>query len=172
MKKAIVSALSLLTVAAAVAAGTDSTQFKVLLKITESCTISAKAPTDVDFGSQARITGTSTNYDAAGKLIVNCSDGTPWSIGLDGGVNSASLPATPTAGDRRMKHTTALPAVYVPYDLYKDSSRSTFWGNSGTALKAGTGTGLDQTIDVYGRLTDVNYPAGNYQDTITATVIY
>lgn len=150
-------------------AATDSTTFKVQIVIKESCTISTVAPTDVNFGTVAR-TSTTSNYDAAGQLNVNCSDGTPYAIGLTGGVNATGAAASPAPGERRMKHATL--ASYVPYDLYQDAARSTFWGNTTGTLVSGTGTGVSVAVPVYGRLTDVNYPAGAYEDTVTATVTY
>lgn len=158
-----------LAVAAAGHAATDSTTFKVKIVITESCSISTTAPSDVVFGTVAR-TSTTSNYDAAGALNVNCSAGTPYAIGLTGGANSTGTPAAPAAGDRRMKHATA--SVYVPYDLYQNSTRTTFWGNGTANSLSGTGTGASVAVPVYGRLTNVNFAAGSYEDTVTATITY
>lgn len=160
---------SLLVAAGGTQAATDSTTFKVKIVIKESCTISTTAPTDVDFGTVTRDSATA-NYDAAGKLNVNCSDGTPYAIGLTGGANSTGTASSPVAGDRRMKHASL--TEYVPYDLYQDASRATFWGNTTASKLSGTGTGASVAVPVYGRLTDVNFPAGTYEDTVTATVTY
>lgn len=46
---------------------------------------------------------------------------------------------------------------------------------TGTNTAAGIGTGLAQTLNVYGQIANPsvnNAAAGNYQDTITATITY
>lgn len=101
---------------------------------------------------------------------MNCSQGPPYQIGLDGGSNSTGTIATPAAGDRRMASGTG---AFVPYDLYQDGARSQFWGNTlGTDMLAGTGTAANQAYPVYGRVPSTNFPAGTYTDTVTARVVY
>jgi spore coat protein U-like protein len=160
--------LSALTGFAAYASTTDTTTFKVKLTITESCTISAVAPTNVDFGTVAR-TATPVTNGVSGQLSVNCSAGTPYLIGLDGGLNSAT-PAAPSLGERRMKHSTA--ATLVPYDLFQDLGHNTFWGNTPGSLFSKNGIGSAELIPVFGFLTNVNFQAGSYEDTVTATITY
>lgn len=170
LRSGLVALAVLGAVGAAQAAGTDTTTFKVKLVITESCTISTTAPTDVDFGSQGRVT-TAVAFDAAGALNVNCSAGTPYTIGLNGGVNSLGTANAPVAGNRRMK--LGATTTYVPYELYQNAGRTTFWGNTiGTSTVAGTGTGSSVALPVFGRVISVNSAAGSYEDTITATVTY
>lgn len=159
-----------LAVASAAYAATDTTAFKVQILITESCTISTVAATDVNFGTNPRQSGAS-NIIATGQLSVNCSEGTPYAIGLTGGLYSTGATPAPVAGDRRMKHS-VLAAVFVPYELYQDAGRSTFWGNTTGSRLTGTGTGNNQAVPVYGSVTNVNFPAGVYEDTVTATVTY
>ncbi|MFC6283077.1 MULTISPECIES: Csu type fimbrial protein [Polaromonas] len=163
----LLSAVALGAMGAAQAA-TDVTTFKVKLTITESCLISATAPTDVDFGSQAR-TGAALTLDAAGALNVNCTSGTPYTIGLNGGANNTGTTATPTAGSRRMLSGTA---NYVGYELYQNTGRTTFWGNATGSWLGGTGTGASVSLPVYGRVVSANAPAGAYIDTVTATITY
>lgn len=152
--------------AASAFAGTDSTTFDVKLVITESCDIHTTRPTEVDFGTRARVSGP-VSISANGSITVNCSAGTAYKIGLDGGNNAG---ATPSAGDRRMAGQSN--GALVPYDLYQDAALAIFWGNAGTALLSSTGTGINQVFPVYGRLTSLNYAADSYLDTITATVTY
>ncbi|HEY0200769.1 MAG TPA: spore coat U domain-containing protein, partial [Burkholderiaceae bacterium] len=155
-----------LSSAAGAYAATDSTTFKVKITITESCDIHTTAATDVDFGSHARSTGL---WDAAGNLVVNCSQGTPYNIGLNEGLNSTAVTASAT--NRRM----ALGGNYVPYGLYRDSGRTQFWGNViGTDALTGTGTAANVNVPVYGRVpsASTNVPAGTYVDTVTATITY
>ncbi len=153
---------------AAYAATTDTTTFKVKLVITESCTISAVTPTDVNFGTVARTAAPVTN-GVTGQLSVNCSAGTPYTIGLNGGLNSAT-PATPSLGERRMKHSSA--PTLVPYDLFQDLGHATFWGNTAGSWFSKNGIGSAELIPVFGFLTNVNFAAGSYEDTVTATITY
>lgn len=163
-------ALSVLAIAATPGiahAAEDSAQFNVQIVITESCTISTTAPTDIDFLSHARSTGAPAA--AQGTLTVNCSTGTPYQIGLNGGTNSSGTATAPVAGDRRMSSGSG----FVPYDLYQDASFATFWGNTeGTDMMPGTGTASNQTHTVYGRVPSTDFPAGTYTDTVTARVVY
>ena len=65
---------------------------------------------------------------------------------------------------------------YVGYQLYQDSGRSTVWGaTTGTNTLSRTATGNNENYPVYGRVSNPsanNAAAGNYQDTITATIVY
>ena len=158
--------------AAQAQAATDTTTFKVKLTVTESCLIGATLPTDVSFANQAR-TAAALTLDAAGQLNVNCTVGTAYNIGLNGGLN-ATIPAgtaAPVLGNRRMR--LGATTNYVPYELYSNAARTTFWGNTiGTSTLTGTGTGASVAVPVYGRVTSANVPAGAYEDTVTATVTY
>jgi spore coat protein U-like protein len=65
---------------------------------------------------------------------------------------------------------------FVGYQLYRDAAHTNVWGaTTGTNTAAGIGTGLAQTLNVYGQIANPsvnNAAAGNYQDTITATITY
>ena len=162
---------------AALAQSTDTATFNVTITIAESCDIHTDAPTDIDFGLVTR-SGTPTSIEPTGVLTVNCSLGTPYQIGLDGGSHYDDASAggdtdVPAAGGRRMN----LDTNYVPYDLFQQIGGASFWGNTvGSDTPTGTpGTGSDQTYTVYARLrgTDAtNVPAGTYADTVTATVTF
>lgn len=141
-------------------AAEETAQFQVRMVIEESCTISS-APTDIDFLTHTRSTGTPVT--ATGTLSVNCSEGTPYQIGLDSGIHSES------AGERRMSNG----SVLVPYNLYQDATRTNRWGNTeGTDMKSAVGTATDQDHTVFGEVPSTNFPAGTYTDTVTARVVY
>jgi len=161
--------LSALTGFAAHATTTATANFQVKLTITESCTITAvPATADIDFGTVARTTAALTN-GVSGQLSINCSADTPYLIGLNGGLNSAT-PLAPSLGERRMKHSTA--ATLVPYDLFQDLGHSIFWGNTAGSLFSKKGIGSAELIPVFGYLTNANFQAGVYTDTVTATITY
>lgn len=169
VSRAAVLSLAALAGVGMAQAATDSTTFKVKLTVTESCVISATAPTDVDFGTQAR-TANALTLDAAGALNVNCTSGTAYTIGLNGGINTTGAIAAPVAGNRRMRFGST--ASYVGYELYQNTGRTTFWGNTTGSWLAGTGTGASVSVPVYGRVVSANTVAGAYEDTITATITY
>lgn len=145
-------------------AATSTTTFNVRVTITAACDINTTAPTDVDFGSQP---STATDVDNQGALSVNCTPGAPYTIALDNGQNGAD------ANSRQMSNGTDL----VPYQLYRNVARTAadIWGSTtgtGGDVYAGTGSGMVQSIPVYGRVPGTNFPAGSYVDVITATITY
>lgn len=151
--------LALAASGAANAAETDTASFQVQIQILESCDISATAPTNIDFGSYTRSTGTPVT--SAGTLTVNCSKGTPYQIGLDAGLNADGDQRRMSFGDE-----------FVPYGLYQDSSHTIEWGNNTENMMGEIGTATNQSHTVHGRVPDTNFPAGTYVDTVTARVVY
>ncbi|WP_250479899.1 MULTISPECIES: spore coat U domain-containing protein [unclassified Caballeronia] len=149
--------------AAPVNAATDTTSFGVKITITSTCDIHSTPATDVDFGT---VSSTATNVDQAGTLNIKCTKGTTYKIALDNGQNAD------TGGQRRMKQVSGSNTYYVNYNLYQNSGRTTAWGAAVADSYAGSGTGANQSISVYGRVPDANVQAGSYTDTVTATVTY
>jgi spore coat protein U-like protein len=60
------------------------------------------------------------------------------------------------------------------YALYRDTGRTNNWGSTiGTDTQTGTGSGLIQTLTVYGQVAAAQTPlAGTYSDTVTVTLTY
>ena len=138
---------------AAHAAGTDTTQFQVKITVNESCKFTSKD--DVVFAAVDR--SSSTDSTATGQLNVTCTLNTPYKIAL--------------AGTGAMQNTNTGSTSKVPYKLYQDAARKTEW--DAINLLGKTGSGKDQTIPVYAKLAgDTNVEAGNYVDTVVATVTY
>jgi len=158
-------AVALATVGlSSVANAATSTTFHVRLEITSTCAIDAAAATDVNFGPHV---STDLNAIAAGQLSVSCTPGTAYNIALDDGQNSAGGGVTA----RKMAKGTDL----VPYQLYSNSGRTVVWGNTAGAggnTVSGSGTGAVQNVPVYGRVPSANFPAGTYDDVVTATITY
>jgi spore coat protein U domain-containing protein, fimbrial subunit CupE1/2/3/6 len=70
---------------------------------------------------------------------------------------------------RRMGDTTN----YLTYELYQDSGRTTVWNDSGAGLLSPSTapSKAPRNFTVYGRVTgSQDVPAGNYNDTVVATV--
>lgn len=164
-----------LLAAAIPAFAADTTSFNVKISILKACTITAAAATDVDFGSaSSEATG---NLDADGSVTARCTPLTPYSIALDAGANAGTANDVNT---RRMKNTDAAVTTnnYVAYQLYRDAARTQVWGSTagtGGNVQAGSGTGANQAYPVHGRVADPssnNAAAGDYLDTITATITY
>ena len=138
---------------------TNTKTATVTATVSSNCTIGATA---ISFGSQGIL---SSNKDAQGTLNIQCSQSLPYLVSLDGGLSGATNPT-----QRKMTFSTA----NVVYGLYQDSARSVPWGStSGVNTASGTGTGLTQTINVYGRVAPQTTPQpGTYADTIVATITY
>ena len=138
---------------------TSSASFTVGATVPTTCRITTN---NLNFGSVGVI---GANVDASTNLGPVCTNGTPYTVGLDGGLSGATNPT-----QRKMTQGTA----FVLYGLYRDAARSQAFGNTiGTNTAAGTGTGLSQTLTVYGRVAPQATPApGTYADTITATLTY
>lgn len=102
---------------------------------------------------------------AIGAVNVQCTAGASYTVALDNGMNFS--------GTRRVAN--AANTVFVPYQLYQDSGFSTPWGaNQGVNTEAKTGTGLTQSLSVYGMIpAQATTPApGSYSDTVVVTVTY
>lgn len=138
-------------------AATATTTFQVTATVLATCQVSA---TPLAFGNYA---GSQT--DATSTISVTCTSTTPYQVGLDAGTAGGATVTT-----RKM----TFGAAELGYALYSDSARTTNWGNTvGTDTVPGTGTGLAQTLTVYGRIPAGSMPTpGAYADTITVTVTY
>jgi spore coat protein U-like protein len=116
----------------------------------------------LNFGSQGVLVA---NVDNTSTLQVQCTNTTPYNIGLDAGTGSGA-----TVAARKMSSG----ANTITYSLYRDSGRATVWGNTvGTNTVSGIGNGASQAYTVYGRVPPQTTPAAaTYTDTITVTVTY
>ncbi|MEO8748469.1 MAG: spore coat protein U domain-containing protein [Rhodanobacter sp.] len=136
--------------------------FTVTATVVPQCTVSAGT---LDFGTIGLLTsavpGTST-------LGVQCSNGTPYKVGLDAGQNGSG-----NINARKM----VLAANSIGYQLYQDPGRTLVWGNTfGGGIASSNivaGTGNTQNLTVYGLVPSQITPvAGTYNDTIMVTVQY
>jgi spore coat protein U-like protein len=141
-------------------ATTTTTNMTVQMTITASCTISSAST--LNFGSSGVI---AANVDQTSTVQVQCTNTTPYNIGLDAGTGSGA-----TVAARKMTNG----ASTITYSLYSDSGRTTVWGSTiGTNTVSATGTGSAQSFTVYGRVPTQSTPApAAYTDTVTVTVTY
>jgi len=141
-------------------AATTTTTFQVRVTIAAQCLINSAAT--LDFGSNGVITA---NIDQTSALSVQCTNTTPYNIGLNAGTGSGA-----TVAARLM----TLSGATVQYSLYTTAARTTVWGDTvGTDTVAATGNGAAQVYTIYGRVPPQTTPApGLYTDTVTVTVTY
>jgi spore coat protein U-like protein len=135
-----------------------TTTFDVTESAQAVCTISANS---LNFGAYR-----GPQIDSAVTLLATCSSGTSYNVGLNQGVSAGASVTT-----RKM---TRSGGGLLSYGLFSDSSRTTNWGNTvGTDTVSATGTGVGQSVTVFGRV-PASQPAapGTYQDTITATLFF
>jgi len=96
-------------------------------------------------------------------ITVNCTPGASYQVGFGQGNHDDS-------GQRRMQNTNN---DYVDYQIYLETGRTTVLGmNWGTNTIGGTGSGADQTVNVYGRVPPQTAAVGDYTDTVLTTVQY
>ena len=142
-------------------AATATANLAVSATVTNNCTISTTA---LAFGAyDPVVANASTNLDGLGGIVVACTKGATADIGLGLGANMSGTTRRMVAGGTN----------YLTYELYKDSGYATVWGNAGTAqLNTGAAPSkAARTFTVYGRVaSNQDVPAGNYSDTVVATV--
>lgn len=153
-----------LVLAPPVFAQTSTDTLNVTATVTASCDITST--TTLAFGS---VTQSATDVDNAGAVNLICTTSTPWFLSAAAGANA-------TGAQNRMKHASL--AEYLNYDIYSDAGRSTIFpvaaGTLGAGDTGGAGTGVAQTVPVYGRIpAGQTLPTpGSYTDTVTMTVTY
>lgn len=146
-----VSSLLLIVELANATTKAENATFQVKIEVVSTCAISA---TDIDFG---QVNSGITATDKTGNLNVTCTSQTPYSVGL--------------SSSGKMTHTTDSTSS-IAYKLFKASSDIAEWDNDNNLYSA-TGSGIVQTIPVVAKLSgSTNVRAGNYADTVTATVTY
>ena len=163
LKFALSLALGLSMMASSAQAVTSiTTTFQVKISIGAACTFSTGAAADMDFGPQTLLTSV---LNQTSTINVQCTNTTPYTIGLNGGAVANSVTA------RQMK---SVAGAFVNYSLFRDSARTANWGNTiGTDTLSGIGTGATVIHTVYGQVPVQTTPAsGTYADTVTVTVTY
>jgi len=156
----IATAAIFVSITGTAAAASAMTSFQVSATVISTCTVSA---TDLVFGNYSPVATTDT--DSASTVTVQCTNLTPYAIGLGAGGGSGA-----TVAERRMTKD----AQTLTYSLYQDLARNTVWGDDfdvgGNAVSA-VGDGLSQSHTLYGRIPKgQNVNIGTYTDTVLVTV--
>lgn len=161
-------------VAAPAGALTVSSTFTVGAEIQKGCAFgnnvggSISDLGNIDFGTQSAAVA---NVDVAssagnGSIVVTCTPGITVSIELDYGLHGGSSSrryVMNTAGTRSL-----------PYQLYRDASRTQVWGTGDLAMSISSFPAATQTYTVYARYFGAAPlpPAGEYTDSVTVSVTY
>lgn len=150
-------ATALLSLHGLAGSATATTTLLVTATVVAACNVST---TPVAFGAYNPTAG--THLDGTGTVSVTCTNGTSYTVALDGGAQADVTTRAMSAG-----------AHGLNYQLYSDSARTSVWGLTGAGLVAGTGTGSPIDHTVYGRIpSEQNVPPGSYSDTVNVTVTY
>lgn len=139
-----------------------STTFTVRTTVVASCSVSADG---LNFGTTVP-TPITNPVDATTTISALCSVNTPYSVALDAGTGQGA-----TTRLRRMSGNGGA----VDYGIFTDAGRTTPWGDgaNGTVRRDAIGTGLPQSLTVYGRIPGGQSPAaGTYTDQVTVTVLF
>jgi spore coat protein U-like protein len=157
----IAVAFALFWIARPAQAAQTTTTFTVTATVLASCQVTAS---DLDFGNYAATSGADTTADTT--IDVTCTNGTHYTIALDGGSVAQDVAARAMSDGN---------AHSLSYGLYTSAAFTTAWGDGtgATATVSGTGDGTAQPTTVFGRLPAGQYvPAAPYSDHITVTVTY
>ncbi|EOA05751.1 hypothetical protein HBH1_00486 [Herbaspirillum sp. BH-1] len=155
---ATVAAVVLASSAPASFAATASGTLTISASVVAACTVVGSA---IAFGAY-----TQSVVNQSGTITVLCTNGTAYNVGLDAGTGTGA-----TVSNRKMS---AAGGGTLNYALYRDAARTNNWGSTiGTDTATGTGSGLTQTLTVYGQIAAAQTPlAGAYSDTVTVTLTY
>ncbi len=155
LKKVLLATVAAGLMAQGAHAATASNTFQATITIQADCEVTS--PGTLDFGANGLL---NNNIDVQSTFNVKCTNGVNYTIDLGNGSNASGT-------QNRMSNGTE----FVSYETYQDAGRNQVWDAANTV--AGTGTGVDQSYTVYGRVPPQATPsAGTYTDTVTITVTY
>ena len=168
LKRAILSAIVLgfAILATQSHADTGTSNMSVSATIKHSCSIET---TPMAFGAyDGVVANASTALDAMATVISSCTSGAAALITMNAGNSAGS-----GSDDVPVRRMTSEAGDYLVYQVYSDVSRETVWGNTDPTGVALTGTGVPQSLTVYGSIPSAQIvPEGDYSDQIYVTIIY
>ena len=136
---------------------TQTSHFNVQTNVQKACNI---ATNPLSFGTYSGSLINSTSI-----ISVTCTITTTYTVGLNAGTATGA-----TVTNRSM---TGPAGALLHYSLFSDTLRTINWGNSSGSWVSGTGTGIAQSLTVYGQMpAGQSLTPGSYTDTITATLTY
>lgn len=168
MKKSNLLALACMVILAASSAfaGTATSNLNVSATVTANCLITANA---LAFGAYDPIVANATTpLNVATTINVTCTNNSAATVTLDQGLTPAAG-STAAAPLRQM----AGGGTVLPYSIFQDAAHTIVWGNTAATGVADTGSGVQQTINVFGQIPAAqNVPAASYADTVVATITF
>ena len=168
LKRAIVSATVLVSAILGPHSNADraTSMMNVSVLVEYSCSINT---TPMSFGVYNGVgANASIALEATATIISNCISGTGAHITLNTG-NFAGLGSS----DSPIRRMSAGEGKYLVYQVYSDDTRDTVWGNTTPTGLALSGTGLPQSLTVYGSIPSAQVvPEGDYSDQIYVTISY
>ena len=134
--------------------------FTATITVQASCLV--VSTNTLNFGTQSTL---AANTDASATFDVQCTNTTPYNVGLNAGT---------TAGGTVTTRLMTSGSATVSYKMYSNAARTTNWGNTvGSDTLSGTGSGSSQSLTVYGQVPVQATPApATYNDTVTLTITY
>jgi spore coat protein U-like protein len=151
-----------LAVAGMASAGEASAPMEIAVGLESECVIDAQ---DV----HASITGATTNQSIGMSVSVQCNAGTPYTVGIDRGLNDGFNPEAP---DQRALVAIDESGSSIPYEVFQDESETRLWGDldSGDAYSA-VADGEWQQVPARIRFDRINFAtSGAYSDQVNSTV--
>ena len=134
--------------------------FIVMATITKQCNVTTNG--NISLGP---VNNRAVNTTSSNTLSVNCTNTTPYTVGLSPSNNS-------TVGSGVMV-ASAPNTDQVAYQLSSTPGpNGTVWGSTALNSVAGTGTGSATSYTVYATVPNANHIPGNYADTVTVNVTY
>lgn len=160
MKTASRSALFGSLLLATATAYAQTTTFQVTATVSPECVISA---IDHDFGIYSP-SSPADNLNGNNILTATCTLGVPYTLLLDKGIGSGA-----TADVHKMTRVGG--TEVLNYSLYQTVDRLLVLSDVLTLSGMGTGLAIDHPV--FGTIpASQNVPAGNYADTVTATITF
>lgn len=171
LKKTLLAAavFALVGFAMSASANVATGTFNVSLTVNKTCAVNTTAASNITL---AAVNAGATTATLPGTFTVNCSNKTPFNVGLAPS-NSNTAGAGTLAG-------TAGNLATIAYALYQDAGGATPWGNTATAAtvgngKSGTGGGMAAgkavSFTAYANATgSTDVQPDTYSDTVTINV--
>ena len=168
LKKLIVSAIAIgsTIVGTHINAERANSIMNVSVSVKHSCSMNT---TSMAFGTYDGVVANASNaLEATATVISTCTSGTEALITMNAGASEGS-----GSDDVPVRRMTSEAGDYLIYQVYSDVSRETVWGNTDPTGVALTGTGVPQSLTVYGSIPSAQIvPEGDYSDQIYVTIIY
>ena len=168
LKRAIVSAIAFgsAILGTHISAEKANSIMNVSVFVKHSCSMNT---TSMAFGTYDGVVANASNaLEATATVISTCTSGAEALITMNAGASAGSGSA-----DAPVRRMTAGPGKYLDYQVYSDVARDTVWGNTVPTGVALTGTGVPQSLTVYGSIPSAQVvPEGDYSDQIYVTISY